>query len=524
MEKPLCKLLIVDDEALIRQGIKHYVDWEKEGFRIVGEASNGQEALELIEAASPHIVLTDLVMPTMDGEELTKQAKARYPHIEIVVLSSFGEFDYVRSTFQSGVADYILKPKLEAAQLLKVLRATAARIPQLQEAGPDGDGAWRADLLVERLVAGYGADTESAAGGRSVFTGERFIFLCLDVKRLQKEGEPTIARLRERFSSLLAERLPGSVHGSCYAKEHKLIVFLANADERTISSADACIASLETASLFDERLAFLVGEPFEWIAEAGRAFQEEILPLAQASFYAPRQRWLTAKALPQASGRPETFPLSRFAEQLRMGQYEEAFGELKRHVRLLTESGSLGVFEYKSFLSNMIFNITVLLGSNGIDTQPLEREKHRYFNDINEAEDADAAEERLLEFLSRSAEAAAARSRAKPSAGVNPNMKKLLDFIEEHYAEPLSLKEMARRFHFNPSYLSSYFATHNREGFVEHVNRIRTKKAAELLRSHPATVAEISAMAGYSDHSYFCKVFKKIMGCSPTQYRRKHWD
>ena len=95
---------------------------------IVGEASNGQEALELIEATEPHIIITDIVMPIMDGEELTRIVKEKYPHIEIIILSSFGEFDYVRSTFQSGVVDYILKPKLNADGLLKALKTASSRI------------------------------------------------------------------------------------------------------------------------------------------------------------------------------------------------------------------------------------------------------------------------------------------------------------------------------------------------------------------------------------------------------------
>src|SRR3954471_14313925 len=114
---------------LIRQGIKHYINWEQEGFLIVGEASNGQEALELVETTNPHIIITDIVMPIMDGEELTRIVKERYPYIEIIILSSFGEFDYVRSTFQNGVVDYILKPKLNADGLLKALKTASSRIP-----------------------------------------------------------------------------------------------------------------------------------------------------------------------------------------------------------------------------------------------------------------------------------------------------------------------------------------------------------------------------------------------------------
>jgi len=107
-----CSILIVDDELLIRQGLINYLDWESEGFNIVGGAANGKEALEMIEKYKPHIVITDVVMPVMDGIELVKKVKEKYPAIEMIDLSSFEDYEYVRSTFQSGVADYILKPKL----------------------------------------------------------------------------------------------------------------------------------------------------------------------------------------------------------------------------------------------------------------------------------------------------------------------------------------------------------------------------------------------------------------------------
>jgi two-component system response regulator YesN len=159
----LCRILIVDDETLIRQGIMHYINWEQEGFLIVGEASNGQEALELIEVTNPHIIITDIVMPIMDGEELTRIVKERYPHIEIIILSSFGEFDYVRSTFQSGVVDYILKPKLDAKGLLRVLKTAASRIPSFKTLEKNLDVHLTIEQMINKSIAGYEVsyDTES---------------------------------------------------------------------------------------------------------------------------------------------------------------------------------------------------------------------------------------------------------------------------------------------------------------------------------------------------------------------------
>ncbi|WP_297566821.1 response regulator [uncultured Faecalibaculum sp.] len=103
-------VLIVDDEYLIRQGVEFMIDWEKEGFTIIGKAANGREALELAQSRHPDLVISDIVMPEMDGMELTSRLQEICPDTQVIILSSYSEFDYVRNTLTHGAADYILKP------------------------------------------------------------------------------------------------------------------------------------------------------------------------------------------------------------------------------------------------------------------------------------------------------------------------------------------------------------------------------------------------------------------------------
>ena len=91
-----CKILIIDDEYIMRQGIKHMLDWERQGFQIVGEAANGKEGLELLASLHPHIVLCDIVMPQMDGVDFSKVVQKIYPEIQIIILSSYDNFNYVK--------------------------------------------------------------------------------------------------------------------------------------------------------------------------------------------------------------------------------------------------------------------------------------------------------------------------------------------------------------------------------------------------------------------------------------------
>ena len=123
-----CKILIVEDEFLLRQGIKNLVHWEQEGFQVVGETNNGKEALQLIESLHPHLVITDIVMPIMDGIELTGIIQERYPEIKVIVLSSYSDFEYIKSAMKNGAEDYLLKPTMNPDSLLKAVQSAAAKL------------------------------------------------------------------------------------------------------------------------------------------------------------------------------------------------------------------------------------------------------------------------------------------------------------------------------------------------------------------------------------------------------------
>lgn len=118
------RVIIVDDEAEIRKGLQLKINWEACGFRIVGEAANGREALACIEQQRPDLVITDIRMPTMDGMELLKRCVRDYPGIKTVVLSGYEDFDYAKTALQCGAKDYLLKPVIrrEFREVLQKLK------------------------------------------------------------------------------------------------------------------------------------------------------------------------------------------------------------------------------------------------------------------------------------------------------------------------------------------------------------------------------------------------------------------
>ncbi|MBD3922454.1 response regulator [Paenibacillus sp. PR3] len=122
------KVMLVDDELLVRLGIKSLIDWENHNFEFIGDAADGEKALELMERQVPDILLTDIVMPRMDGLALIEAVKQRYPRMLVIVLSSHNEFDYVRKAMKLGARDYLLKTSLKPSELLDLLVEAAQKL------------------------------------------------------------------------------------------------------------------------------------------------------------------------------------------------------------------------------------------------------------------------------------------------------------------------------------------------------------------------------------------------------------
>lgn len=527
-ESGYCKVLIVDDEILIRQGIKHFMNWEQEGFLIVGEASNGAEALRMIQELSPHIVITDIVMPIMDGEELTREIKSKFPEIEVIVLSSFGEYQYVRSTFQSGVADYILKPKLDIQHLLAVLKLTAQRIPSLR-ANASGSYHMSGGRLLEMVLGGYDADYK-AEDVEAAFPYPCFRLIAvadaMEPGDTDSGGHTPMEEGRSLGETGLADFLSELAaregwEAVCYKlPSHRNAALAAvNGTAEAMSALEAW-AAVRSAAPAKKRGAVALTDTFGKLEEVRGQCRDSLHKLLDYSFFLPRISLLKHGALPPLPKAPEPFHLNRFTETFRRGQFKAAFDDLRSHSTALAGYYAGDVFEFKTFLGNLLFNITVLLSNMEYDVKELESAKYSYFKEIEQALSAEEALAIVERFIGHAEE----RIAAKGQDSGNENMKRLLSYIQEHYAEPLTLGDMARHFHFNPSYLSSYFSSHNEEGFIDYLHKVRIGKAEELLRSGDDPISEISGMVGYSDHSYFCKVFKKSTGLSPSRYRRQYRD
>lgn len=513
-----CKVLIVDDELLIRKGIKHSINWGKEGFQIIGEATNGEEAFDLIETFRPHIVITDMVMPVMDGVELTKAIKEDYPQIEIIILSSFGDFEYVRSTFQLGISDYILKPQMEGADLLKALKYAAQKIPGfVLDDNSDRDVKVSLENIIDRVMTGFGINEESAFIG-DIFTHSHFCILGIDIKthttNKKSVTRPLIEEIERRvksdFTHIEIQRLPVTQNSTA---------FLFNFELNQLQTIKEFIKMVSMSLTFvDTKIGWALTEPFTEFLDLKQVYQKKLLPLIQYHFYLPDTSLMIYDEIPSVRQINEPFQLTKFTELFQRQQFKAAFLYLESYIEDLSHQYTTDEFAFKSLVGNIIFNVTILLGNMENNSRRLEEEKYFYISSIEGALNVRDALSLLDEFLTE-AKAVIELALINPSQN---NMQKLLDYINEHYAESLNLTEMGKKFHYNPSYLSNYFSENNNQSFSEYLKQVRIEKSIELLQKEEISIANISMLVGYSDHSYFCRVFKNSIGVSPSSYRRQY--
>lgn len=501
-----CKVLIVDDEFIMRQGMKHMLEWEKEGFRIVGEASNGQEGLALVEALEPHIVLADIVMPVVDGIEFSEIMGKKYPHIQLIMLSSYDKFEYVKTTFLNGVVDYILKPTLNPEILLKTLRKAAGRIPGMQlktqEEIPYAS-------QVEKVLLGF-KDKLDEMIFSEFFPNTLYRVMAVNLRNICGRNRSEIMESKEMMESYF-EGKQDYITLPVFLQEG-ILCFVMN---YRMKDEAALIEDTEDIAARLQRLykgTFLVmSRSFSNMQEIKKYYQQDIVPEVNNAFYYPDKYLLIAE---EYTERPpiQRFEFERYSRYLTQGCYDEGLQMLAEYVHYLgnvqTEEEKL-----KNLTKNLLYHYLMEIEKFAIESEAL---KEQYFEEIERAEritDYRQIMDRVISGMHKIVE---------QNLGMDDlRIAQIKQYVAKHYSEPLELSDIAEQFQFSYNYLSSYFSQTAKEGFSEYLNKIRVGHACELLRQKQMSIAEIGASVGYSEHSYFCRVFKKITDETPSGYRRR---
>jgi two-component system, response regulator YesN len=510
------RVMIVDDEAIQRTGLIHLCNWSDYGIEIVAEASNGQEALIAVEAYHPHVVITDIVMPVMDGVELTRMLRTQYPHIKIVVLSSYGEFDYVRDVFKYGVTDYLLKPKVSAPELIALIRSLCSDItPRLS----DGDSAPSkhdpALLLANWLNNGTASgslESESLHDLTKQFTNRHLLMAKAGTTLLLSRSKWTQSQMEQHLIRLAAEHLGHYAFTLVFLKQEALL--LVNYEpEQSASLQDQLRRFADDARKTLPYIVFVLGRSFDSILQI-KSEHERLTPCLGKLLYFPG-RSLVPEGRIIASSDSASFDQTRFLAALRALALDDALVQLKAFLSETASNQSYDEYSLKRLCQNMIYSALSTLEPMSLPLPELQSSKLRLFKRIDLAFDIHELENILFPFFEELKEAI--RQAEQQPSGI---LQRIYDYVDKHYANEISLSEMASSLHLNYSYLSSYFKQRTHENLTAYINRVRIDRAKELLRNPELSISEVSRMTGFAEHNYFSKVFKKMTGKTPVEYRQ----
>lgn len=513
----LCKVLIAEDEIMIRQGIRHLIDWRKYGFEIVAETKNGIDALEKIEKYHPHIVISDIVMPVMNGIELINEISRRYPGIQVIVLSGHSDFEYVKATFRSGAIDYILKPSLNPADLLSTMKLAAKRITSFS-LSPDYKAS-TIDQKFGQILSGYYSD-ETLSSVIDYFPKPYFTLFGMDARYAL--GPYANMELIAEYIDLIA---PDYLMGLAYSHiiYNNVLLFIIN--HCTGDNVECSLAAMTAnISKHSQSVFFVCSECFSEAQNIHKIYNNDFATYLSKRFYHKHCNFITVSQLRETECKA-TFNSIDFSKLLGIGGVMQAIDLLREQISEMLWIHRMDETELKSLAQNAIYQITMTLEEMLVKMDKLEsvsaelenlrdlkrdclaRVNKPYFAKEFEAEFSAAMDDLAGFFTER-------------LCLFNKSvMSKVLDYINNNYSAPLSLEKLARQFNFSYHYLSAYFGTNNQESFSKYLNHIRITQAQKMLMDVNNSISDICFSVGYSDHSYFTQVFKKFTGLTPKAYR-----
>ena len=504
-----CKILIVEDERITRQALRYILKEQGDFYEIVGEASNGRDAQVIIEQERPHIVLTDIQMPVMDGIELSKWIQLKYPETYIVVLSSYSSFEYVKPSFQYGVFEYILKPQLEPEILFKILQRIRVKLNLVRCSEERKSDSIILNGYLDRELTGEVTILQKSINIKKGF----FIAIGCQIDKIigyKKANEQLYYEtILNYWQEELGEWLIESIHTS-----EKQIIALINIDEVELELwEDKEVAFSQKFSETMSGLKIACSDIAESEQELLKQIQV-IKNLTGKQFFIEDSEKIYY-SIKNLENRKISFSQSTYRSKLESGLYKEAFKLLKEFTQCKDLKYYYSEDEFKKIVEYSIYTTLNYIEESKLDKVYMEIGKLQILNmivnmhsinDLNQYLDKIFID--LYELIH------------KGSPRDQKIMIKIYQYIDIHFREQLTLQQVANVFHMSYSYLSTYFSHAANKGFNEYLNMRRVDEAKKLLQYSDIPIACIGEKVGYMDQSYFSKVFKKIVGKSPSSYRR----
>lgn len=538
------KLLVVEDEEMIRHKILNNVDWKERGFSEIFEACDGAEALEIAKKNTIDILITDIQMPKMSGIELIREIKILNKRIKSVIITAYSEFEYAKESLRLNVNEYILKPfkskdlsEIVNRLLEEIIRERNERVEvenlrrQLHENRRALQEKLLNDLLGNTFLGDIDSDLNyldmSSIKNREFFVAVVNINNFVDLIKDENEEQKYICNLslynlvtKILFEHDMNNYIETAIHPFYSVINYKI-------DQIVIAvfhDADAVMPALE---LLIERCRKELG--FSITIGIGNNYQD--LKHMHVSY----KEACSAAMLSCVYGRELVYKFNDlnfgnkvYSKQLHIlvdtKLYDDlkvgAFEEIKKDIaEIITQikSSKLELDAINTIIYNIILLSCKTINESGFNVFEIMGDDFSLHFDVKEINNLVQLEEWFLSFFFKVNEYICLKRSSR-----NENLiAKVKDFVDKNYIKNITLTSISKDFGISSGYLSVLFNDYIGQNFIDYLSNMRIHKAKNLLKSTDMKIYEIADKVGYRDAYYFSTAFKKIVGINPTDYREK---
>lgn len=533
----MLSIVIADDETGIIELCKMLIEYPN--ARVIGEAHNGLELLDKIAELHPNTVITDISMPGMTGLELIEEAQKTYPGINFIVMSGFTDFEYVQSALRFGVWDYLLKP-LQKAELNHILKKLDGHLEDArQQAAMEESVRYNLRESLSMLREKYLHDVWQS--GQALPVPE------IDGTRVLASEGVAMQCLLFHISSRFAAQAPGSSDASALtqkaerALEH--IAALENQFCREVCSISQGAMIVNLLSYPEDAAAGQSEDLIRKINETLRRFNNQnglVFLTGASSLLLPGRPEDIPALLDQARTalkwrlertdsavipyQPETaLALERtpslstagLAEAVADGQGERLEKLILSAWQKLEEQPRLPGARFRLLEEQIACLNQAFAGLSGGEERPARISAEEILSGGPEAE-------KLAQRLSGRAQAVLTDYQERSRLRESSTILQAKQYVADHFAEDVSLNQVAKHVCLSPAYFSTLFRTETGCGFVKYLQHVRVEHAKKLLKSSKMRIGDIARAVGYQDLKFFNKVFLSETSVTPSEYRKFH--
>ncbi len=526
------RILLVDDEPIVRLTIRSLGDWKSHGFEIVHEASDGVDALESFKLpGNVDIVLTDISMPKMNGIELIKNIRELDKNMPIIVLSAYNDYQFVREAFKLGIQDYILKSDLAFDPLLKLLEKAAEMISDMQRSNSESisKNNYLKHKLLEDILHGnipedVNTKVKTYAIGIAPVNIAVAVFSVDDCKLLEeKHDDAVLSKISTSICNIFAQKILEYKLGEFVRLSRYKYVFIVS-----FENEKSGLKITQNLNSFVSNIKYTLSELLNISVTVGLSSMQNgygnIPALFKQAEDATELKLIYGKGkiichqdIRSFSNTNDSNIYGREKALLSALESEDEGSvkeELKKLADIIIGLKLSGIHQIYNLYLELIYIIFSYLNTKDIKPEDIFGKEVNFHEKIYTFETLSEISnfmENLLSFIISELK--------DKNKGLSKKLKRATDYIKSHFNEDISLTLVSRNLQVSEAYLSRLFTKETGETFINYLTRLRIEKAKDLLKSSDLTINEISQLVGYYNQEHFSRVFKKYEGCSPNRYR-----